>query len=107
MDIFLKVGQLWRPECIHFSLGGPVGIQPLTKAVLLQQGASVFLFYYSLLFDDSPAAECQRAGGGTGLGAGRIYCHDAGDRSHGSLPSSACSLLQHLQNQAYHVSIQV
>lgn len=50
-----------------------VGNQPLTVAVL-------FLFYYTLLFDDSPRAECQQAGIGTGLATGGIYCHDAGDR---------------------------
>lgn len=47
----------------------------------------------------TPTAECQCAGGGTGLGAGRIYCHDAGDRLHGSACSTACSLQQHLQTQ--------
>ena len=31
----------------------PVGRQPLTIALLLLQDASMFLFYYSLLFDDS------------------------------------------------------
>lgn len=39
----------------------PVGILPLTIAVLLLQGASVFLSL--TLFDDPPTAECQRAGG--------------------------------------------
>ena len=47
----------------------------------------------------TPTAECQCAGRGTGLGAGRISCHDAGDRLHGSSRSTACSLQQHLQTQ--------
>lgn len=76
-----------------------VGIQPLSIAVLLQEGALVFLFYNSLRFDDSPTAECQCADGGTGLGAGRIYCHDAGDRLHGSVPSTVYSLQQYLQTR--------
>lgn len=33
--------------------------------------------------------------GGAGLGAERIYCHDAGDRLQGSVPSAACSQQQH------------
>lgn len=84
-------------ERIHFSSGGARGNSALTIAALLQRGASLFLFYYSLLFDDSPAPGCQGAGGGAGLGAGRIYCHDGGDRLHRSVPSTACSVQRRLR----------
>lgn len=103
IDMFVKVS--WTVVVfwvhIHFSLGGPCGnsTSNYSSAVAARFSASVFLFYYSLLFDDFPTAECQRAGGGTGLGAGRIYCHDAGDRLHGSVPWTAYTLQQNLQTR--------
>lgn len=72
-----EVGQVQRSDCIHSSLGRK---STANCSSAVAASASAFLFYYALLFDDSPRAECQQAGIGTGLATGGIYCHDAGDR---------------------------
>lgn len=71
--MFLKLSWTVPVFCINFSLGGPCRNSTSNYRILLQQGASVFLFSYSLLFDDS----CSRVSTywkGTDLGARRIYC---------------------------------
>lgn len=83
----------------------PESIQPLSIAVLLQLAALVFPRYYSPRLMMLPQQKCQHAGGESAFGAGRIYCHDAGDRLHGNVPSTESE--HSSSNPNYHISIQV
>lgn len=66
------VANIQRCDCTYFSCGRESAAK-YSSAVAA--GTASFCLYYSLVFDDSPRAQCQQASAGTGFaGGGGIYC---------------------------------
>lgn len=76
-------------DCIYFIWGRESAAK--YNSAVAAGAASFRLYYYSLVFDDSPRAQCQQASAGTGFaGGGGIYCLSAGGGAQ--VHSLACSL---------------
>lgn len=83
-----------------YFLGGRESAAKYNSAVAA--GALSFRLYYSIVFDDSPRAQCQQASAGRGLaGGGGIYCRGAGVGSGGGLTRLLVNLQQHLRTTAF------
>lgn len=87
------MAKIQSSDCIYFTLGRK-------SASKYSRAVAAFRLYYSLLFDDSPGAECQQASTGTGLAGGGGCGGGLLSRCRGQVHSFVRSLLQDLLNHA-------
>lgn len=74
------VAKIQCSDCIYFIWGRESAAK--YNSAVAAGAASFHLYYYSLVFDDSPRAQCQQASAGTGFAdGGGIYCLSAGGAS--------------------------
>lgn len=93
------VAKIQCSDCIYFIWGRESAAK--YNSAVAAGAASFRLYYYSLVFDDSPRAQCQQASAGTGFagGVGSTVSVRGGAQVHSLACSLAAAPLNHSSEQ--------